>query len=140
MDFYRLYQYLKKGENIRHLHRDMHLLKDRFDGDRFDLLGAIHSPQAKIFGIYIDDDLMQTKQKIADSHEWRTKNSVDLCVITEQPKQYTEGLIVPYYYDKSHHFQEQQSFDVGSLLLGYFGTRSKQGRMIQLARELYKRL
>ena len=95
MEYYRLLQYLSRGQNIKHLNKHLEKLPDnqRFDKGLFDILAANIQDQPILTGIHLDDEPHDTTQKLSESLPWMNQHKGEILLVTEHPKLY-QGLPV----------------------------------------------
>src|SRR6056297_2840726 len=104
MEYFRVYQYLTRGQNIKHLDKDLTVLKERFDNELFDILAARNTDNPNPVGIYLSEDSEETLARLPKAQEWLQKFNAELYVVTEKPSDFTQGTIIQYRYKNGHRF------------------------------------
>lgn len=147
MEYFRLYQYLTRGQNIKHIDKELTILKDRFDNELFDILAARNSDSPCPVGIYLSENSEETLQKLPRATEWLNKFNGDLYIITERPKDFAQGNILQYRYKNGHRFTKPddlvaKALDAGvpDIVLGYLAKKSPSLKLAKTAWQMYKKL
>jgi len=147
MEYFLLYQYLTKGQNIKHIDKELDVIKERFDNELFDILAARNIEEPRPVGIYLSEDSEETLERIPQANDWIKKFNAELYIITERPQDFTEGNIIQYRYKNGHRFTKpddivSKALDAGvpDIVLGYLAKKSPVLKMAKKAWDVYKKL
>lgn len=147
MEYFRLYQYLTRGQNIKHLDKEFNVLKERFDNELFDILAARNTDVPNPVGIYLSEDSEETLARLPKANDWLQKFKGELYIVTERPKDFTQGNVVQYRYKNGHRFTRPDDIvskaiesGVPDMLLGYLAKKSQTLKLAKTAWQVYKKL
>lgn len=147
MEYFRVYQYLTKGQNIKHIDKEFSVLKERFDNELFDILAARNTDNPNPIGIYLSEDNEETQAKLPKANDWLHKFNGELYIITERPKDFNQGNIIQYRYKNGHRFTRPEDklteiIDSGvpDMVLGYLAKKSQALKLAKTAWQVYKKL
>ncbi len=147
MEYFRVYQYLTRGQNIKHLNKDFSVIKERFDNELFDILAGRNCEEPHPIGVYLSEESEETIAKIPQAKDWLQKFNGELYIITERPQDFSEGNVIQYRYKQGHRFTKPdnlvtKALDAGvpDMVLSYLARKSPALKMAKTAWDMYKKM